>query len=214
VHDAGGLVGGVPNPNIGSSTDTGASTHGAAYRQEYEAKLGDKGTITVDVVKEHKDSGLTVSVSEQGQQTRSALPVICAVYGDTVTIVCEPNKTVNSEELTLLRFLGTTFVDPAKIDAKQHWTVDISNSSVWTLADFTIEHNDNGRMKIDESRVVKELNGPPITTDVTTKIDYDANRLLPMTVREYAVQRENRAGGATMTTTIQTTLDLQTDSIH
>jgi hypothetical protein len=187
---------------------------GAGMSRDYNHTLGDKGTITVDVIKEQHDRGLIVRISEQGQQTRTAPAAECAVYGDTITIVCDPEKTMFSEEMTLLRFLGTTFVDPNLIDAQKHWKIDVSSNQRSTVADFTIEKNANGIMTIGESRTIKELVVPQITTNVDAKIAYDFNRLIPISIDESTILRQGHVGGATMTTTVQTTLVLQTDSMH
>ena len=191
-----------------------SDTHeGAGDSRTYHSSIGDKGTITVDVVREQTDHGLIVSVSEQAEQTRKANAATCVVYSNT-TIICDPNATVNSEELTLLRFMGTAFVDPNQLDAKQHWRIDQGNGSYSTVADYTITSNKDGILAIDENRVVTDKTGPaPITSDVSAKINYNFNKLLPTNVQEYVTRRENQGMGSVMTTTVQTTLDLVSDSM-
>ena len=97
--------------------------------------MDDKGTMTVHVGKE-QDGGLVVNISEAGQQTRRAPAATCVVYGNT-RVICDPNKTVYTEEYTLLRFLGAKFVDPNQLDANKHWAVTgLSNPSLTVTADY------------------------------------------------------------------------------
>ena len=191
-----------------------SDTHsGSGATRDYRGSISDKGTITVDVVREQPDKGLIVSISEQAEQTRKADPATCVVYGNT-TIICDSSKTVNSEEMTLLRFLGTTFVDPNQIDANRHWKIDQSNSEQALTADYTISRNADGIMSIDESRQVKYYGGAsPQTNDISSKIQYDFNRLIPTSVSEFVTRRESQGPGQYMTTTIQTTLNLVSDSM-
>ncbi len=83
----------------------------------YEAALDDKGTMTVGILGKQSDGGLIVSISEAGQQTRRAPPATCVVYGNT-RVICDPNKTVYTEEYTLLRFLGQNFVERGEYRCK------------------------------------------------------------------------------------------------
>jgi hypothetical protein len=185
---------------------------GAGDTRDYKGSVVDRGTITVDVLHEQPDKGLVVRISEQGEESRKADPATCVVYGST-SFICDPNATVNSEEYTLLRFLGSTFVDPAQLDEKQHWKIDESNDQVSTVADYTIKSNANGMMTIDEARVVKQHGAGTQTTDISAKIGYDYSHLIPITVDEYVTQRQ--AGmGQQMTTTITTTLKLSSDSMN
>lgn len=170
----------------------------------------DKGTVVVDIMQEQPDSGLVVVVSEQGQDTRKADPATCVVFSDT-TIICDPNKRVNEEELTLLRFLGAHFVDPNNLDAKSHWHVE-RDGPVTTIADYTISKNNNGAMTIDEVRVVKESGAQPRTTNVNSTIGYDFSKSVPTSVTEYSIER-SEAGNQYDTVKSETTLSLQTDSL-
>ena len=61
----------------------------------------------------------------------------------------------HEEELALLRFLGSNFVDPGALDAQRHWQRVQSGASNTTTSDFTIAKNANGIMTIDETRVEK-----------------------------------------------------------
>jgi hypothetical protein len=178
----------------------------------YGGSLGDKGTMTVDVISEQADKGLIVSISEQGENTRKAPPATCVVYGNT-SVICDPNKTVNPEEYALLRFLASNFVDPNQLDAKQHWKVTQNGDGMSVFADYTIETNAGGIMAISETRKITQAAPRSMTTNVQTKIGYDFNRLLPTSVDEYVTQRTDAGAQGTSTTIYQTTLKLVSDSM-
>jgi hypothetical protein len=178
----------------------------------YGGSLGDKGMMIVDVISEQPDKGLIVSISEQGENTRRAPPATCVVYGNT-SVICDPNRTVNPEEYTLLRFLASNFVDPTRLDAKQHWSVTQNGDGVDVRADYIIETNASGIMTIGETRSVTQGAPRSTTTNVQTKIGYDFNRLLPTSVDEYITQRADAGAQGTSTTIYQTTLKLVSDSM-
>jgi hypothetical protein len=186
----------------------GGMTSGISH---YQGSLGDKGTMTVDVTGEQADKGLVVSISEQGENNRNAPPATCVVYGNT-SVICDPNKTVNPEEYTLLRFLGSNFVDPNQLDAKEHWTVSQQAAGLDVRGDYTILTNANGVMTISELRKITQGAPRSTTTNVQTKIGYDFNRLVPTAVDEYVTQRNDAGAGGTATTIYQTTLQLVSDS--
>ena len=104
------------------NTQTETLSGGTNGMSHYGGTLTDKGTITVDIVKEQPDGAMVVMISEQGENLRRAPPAECVVYGNT-HVICDPNKTVYTEEYTLLRFLGGNFVDPSQLDAAKHWQV-------------------------------------------------------------------------------------------
>jgi len=91
--------------------NAGAFAAAGSGTSHYSGSLTDKGTMTVGILAKQSDGGLIVSISEAGEQTRRAPAATCVVYGNT-RVICDPNKTVYSEEYTLLRFLGPNFVDP------------------------------------------------------------------------------------------------------
>jgi hypothetical protein len=186
----------------------GGMTSGISH---YQGSLGDKGTMTVDVIGEQPDKGLVVSISEQGENTRRAPPATCVVYGNT-SVICDPNKTVNPEEYALLRFLASNFVDPNQLDAKQHWSVTQSSGELNVRADYTIDTNANGLMTISETRTIAQGSPRSTTTNVQTKIGYDFNRIVPTSVDEYVTQRTDAGARGTSTTIYQTTLRLVSDS--
>jgi hypothetical protein len=188
----------------------GSPTGEASGMSSFNASVNDKGTITVDVLREQpNDHGLVVTVSEQAQDNRSAATATCVVFGNT-DVICDPNAKINYEELTLLRFLGSNFIDPNQIDAKQHWKVGETNGSYSVSADYTIASNASGVMKIDEDRIVS-----PSKTEISTinaTIGYDFNRQVPTAITEYAIERHER-GEQYTTVKTETVLSLQTDSL-
>jgi hypothetical protein len=193
-----------PGPNISGGTN-GMSHYGGT--------LTDKGTITVDIVKKQPDGAMVVMISEQGQNVRRAPPAECVVYGNT-HVICDPNKTVYTEEYTLLRFLGANFVDPSQLDSAKHWQVVQNNGDGSDInADYTINSNNNGAMQIGEKRKVRLEGAGHLTTNIETSIGYDFSRLVPTSVEEYATQRTDAGIKGNSTTTYQTTLNLVTDSM-
>lgn len=160
----------------------------------YEAALDDKGTMTVNILATQSDGGLIVSISEDGQQTRRAPAATCVVYGNT-RVICDPNKTVYTEEYTLLRILGKNFVDPANIDAKRHWQVVQDSPTLKVTADYVIGPTTTSDVQISETRKIVTPGQSNVTTDVETKIGYDMSRIVPTTVQEYVTQRRSRRQG-------------------
>ncbi len=195
------------------NTLTGTLQGGTNGMSHYGGTLTDKGTITVDLVKEQPDGAMVVMISEQGQNVRRAPPAECVVYGNT-HVICDSSKTVYTEEYTLLRFLGGNFVDPSQLDAAKHWQIVQNNGDGTDVsADYTINSNNNGVMKIGESRKVKDQGAGHLTTNIETSIGYDFSRLVPTSVEEYATQRTDAGIKGNSTTTYQTTLNLLTDTI-
>jgi hypothetical protein len=203
---------GIGYPGGGSLPGGSEATSGSGIVQDYNGATHDQGTITVDIMHEQPDTGLVVRISEQGIETRRADPATCVIYG-TTNFICDPNATIYSEELTLLRFLGRNFVDPNKMDDKGHWRYDESNAASSITADYSLAPGKNGMASIQEARVVKDLGGRPATTDVNTTIVYDLNRQVPTTVQEYAIRRDSSSTAGSMKTTVQTTLNLVSDSL-
>ncbi|MGB8908077.1 MAG: hypothetical protein WCC84_04970 [Candidatus Cybelea sp.] len=194
-------------------TLTGTLQGGTNGMSHYGGTLTDKGTITVDLVKEQPDGAMVVMISEQGQNVRRAPPAECVVYGNT-HVICDSSKTVYTEEYTLLRFLGGNFVDPSQLDAAKHWQiVQNTGDGMEVSADYTINSNNNGVMKIGESRKVRNQGAGHLTTNIETNIGYDFSRLVPTSVEEYATQRTDAGIKGNSTTTYQTTLNLITDTI-
>jgi hypothetical protein len=192
------------------STDTLAGgTNGISH---YNGTLADKGTITVAVLGKQPDGGLIVNISEEGENIRRAPAATCVVYGST-RVICDPNKTVYTEEYTLLRFLGQNFVDPTKIDAKRHWQITQSSPGMNVTADYVIGPTTTSDVQISEARKISVSGQGNVTTEVETKIGYDMSRSLPTTVDEYVTQHQDNGVTGSSTTIYQTTLQLVSDSM-
>ncbi len=195
-----GGMGAVPPSNSGSAS--GISSYGGG--------TNDRGTIAVDFVRQQPDGGYVVSISETAMERRSAPEATCVVYGD-LTVVCDPNKKITAEELTLLRLLGSNFIDPNQLDAKQHWQRARQGTGSSTVSDFTIAKNANGIMTIDEETIVKDGGARPQGSQVTGTIGYDFNRTIPTSIDEYSIMRSEQ-GEQYQTVKTQTVLQLQSDS--
>jgi hypothetical protein len=195
----------LPNGQpVAGTVYTGAADNGISH---YGGSLSDQGTMTVNIISKQPDGGIVVSISEAGDNIRRAPAATCVVYGNT-TVMCDPNKTVYTEEYTLLRFLGANFVDPNQLDAKKHWSIAQKGNDIDVTADYTIDADQNGVMQIGETRTIKDLGVGHLTTDVETQIGYDVSRSVPVSVKEYAQQYTDAGINGTSRTTYQTTLRL------
>jgi hypothetical protein len=188
----------------GAPKGTGAS--------EYTGDLNDKGTITVNVIGQESDGGLVVKISEQGETIRRASEATCVVYSNT-NVLCDPSKTVYTEEYTLLRFLGPKFVDPSQIGADKQWSFSQRKPDETIAAKYALDSDANGAMQIAETRTIKATGAGHLETDVTAKIDYDFNRSLPTSINEYTQQYTDAGIRGEQRTIYQTTLKLQSDSM-
>jgi len=199
--------GGAPAMSPGSLA---APAPGSGVAQS-TAATSDRGQIVVDVMRAQPDGGLIVSVSEQAHDKRSALPATCVVYGNT-NMVCDTSKQINTEELALLRTLGTNFVDPAQIDAKNHWRVDQSGATSSDIADYSIASTNGSVMKIDSLRVLKESGAQGFTSTTNGAITYDAVHLVPTNLVEDEIVRQGGGMGSYTEVRTQTDLTLVADS--
>ncbi|MGA8576410.1 MAG: hypothetical protein WB609_12105 [Candidatus Cybelea sp.] len=209
-------TGDITNDQTGvASTASGNTPSGAAQAGSsgtYSGNLNDSGQITVNIQREESDRGLVLTISEHGLYGRNAGAATCVVYGNT-NIICDPNATVNSEEFTLLRFLGSNFINPSEIDEKSHWRIDTSDPAVSTVADYHIASNVDGVMQITETREVTQHGPGERRTNIQTKIGYDFNNQVPTSIDEYNVDRLYGGSEANSTSTFQTTLKLVSDSM-
>lgn len=198
----------IENVDENGNMAGGTANNGISH---YDGKLDDKGTMTVDVVKRQPDGGLVVMISEQGERYRRAPSAECVVYGNTM-VICDPNRTVYTEEYTLLRFLAGNFVDPNQLDTSKHWKIVQDRNTDHVSADYTINSNSNGQMQIGETRTIKQTGAGRLETDISTKIGYDYSRLVPTTIDEYAQQSTDAGLNGTSKTIYQTTLQLVSDT--
>lgn len=205
-----------PAQAYGSPNSSGGNNpaNPGSGQSHYEATLTDKGTMTVNIIGKQQDGGLIMNISEVGENARRAPAATCVVYGNT-RVICDPNKTVFTEEYTLLRFLGLNFVDPSQLDANKHWNATgLSGPGLDISASYTINSNNNGQMQIGETRKIANTGSTiRVTTDVESKIGYDYNRSVPTSVEEYVQQRNDQGTNGNSLTTYQTTLQLVSDTM-
>lgn len=195
-----------------SGIDAGGGASGGSGMTDFTGGIGDQGTIVVDLLSEQPDKGLVIKVSEQAQKTRSAATATCVVYA-TTGVICDPNATVNPEEMALIRLLAPAFVDPDRIDAKQHWQIANTTPDYSLTSNFTIAKNASGIMTIDEIRVIRQQQPNVATTNVNTTIGYDFTRTIPTAVNEYAIERSQAGMDQYNTVKTQTVLVLKSDSL-
>jgi hypothetical protein len=199
----------MPNGDpVAGQVLTGQPTNGISH---YGSSLSDKGTITVDIVERRPDGALVVMISEQGETIRRAGPARCIVYGNT-NVNCESDRTVYTEEYTLLRFLAQNFVEPNQINAGNQWSIvqDVNDDHV--NAKYAVNSNSGGQMQIAENRSIKEKGGGRLTTDIESSIGYDYAKALPTSVTEYAQQYTDAGIRGSQRTIYQTTLQLVSDT--
>lgn len=178
---------------------------------DYGGSLSDKGMMTVQLLAKQQDGGLIVTIAENGENTRRAPAATCVVYGNT-RVLCDPNKTVYTEEYTLLRFLGQNFVYASNLDAHRHWQIVQDSPAMNVTADYTLGPTTSTDVSVNETRKIRQSGGGSLTTDGQTKIGYDMSRNLPTSVDEYVTQRHDNGVQGTTTTIYQTTLTLASDT--
>ena len=197
----------------GGDAKIGSGASGSTGTADFRGGVGDRGTITVELLKEQPDKGLILKVSEQAENTRSAPAATCVVYG-TTGVICDPNATLNPEEMALIRLLGSNFVDPNSIDAKRHWRIADTTPEYSLSSDFTIAKDASGLMTIDESREIREQQPTVAVTNINTTIGYDFNRTIPITVDEYSIARSQTGMDQYQTVKTQIVLRLKSDSLE
>ncbi len=196
VHDSG----------IGGDGPVSGST-------DYRAGQSDEGQITVDVLQAQPDSGLVVQISEQARNRRDNVPTMCVVYGSGAVICDQTHGALNEEETSLLRFLGRNFVNPATIDAKNHWRYAASDSQSQETSDYTLGQSSGDTVPITYQRVLKVagVNGFNATTDGS--LTYNQKMSVPDVIKEDTTTRRQTGAGNYDTTRQQLTLTLTGDSL-
>lgn len=194
----------------GIDASGGGTGSGIAH---YGGGNSDKGTITLDVMGVQPDSGLVVSISEQGRGDRSADAATCVAYG-MGSVVCDPNKKINEEEMSLLRVIGRNFVDPAQIDLKHHWQTSENINGGTETNDYTIANDSgNGVLGIDYLRVLKVEGANGFRADTHGNLSYNQRKTVPIQIKEDTVSRQNQGAGQENRTEQQLTLTLTSDSL-
>lgn len=194
------------------SSGIGDGTGGSGLAN-YGGTTADKGTIALDVMQAGTDGSLTVQVSENAQNARSAKPTICAIYGDG-RLICDPNGKVNEEEAALLQVAGRGFVDPTQFDANRHWKVGGSGNGYSTTTDYTMTGGDPAKSVTISMQKVDKMDGAQgfnATTDGT--ISYDMPLSVPTGVKEETVTRQSQGMGQDNRVDTHITLALVTDSL-
>ncbi|HKU66458.1 MAG TPA: hypothetical protein VJP85_01665 [Candidatus Baltobacteraceae bacterium] len=196
VHDSG----------IGGDGPVSGST-------DYHGQAMDEGQITVDVLQVQPDSGLVVQVSEKARNRRNNEPTMCVVYGSSAVICDQTKGGVNEEESTLLRFLGRNFVNPATVDAKNHWQYTASDSQSQETSNYTLGKADGDVVPVTYQRVLKVagVNGFDSTTDGT--LSYNQKLSVPVSITEDTMTRKSTGMGNYDTNRQQIALTLTGDSL-
>ncbi len=179
----------------------------------YGGGNSDKGTITVDVMGVQPDTGLVVSVAEQGRGDRTAAPATCVVYG-IGSVICDPSAKVNEEEMSLLRVLGRNFVNPSTIDSNHHWQNIETGAGGKEINDYTISHDSHdGMLNIDFQRVLTVEGAACYRADTHGSLAYNQKLSVPTQVKEDTVTRTHPGQGQDNRVEQQLTLTLTTDSL-
>jgi hypothetical protein len=178
VHDSGidgGPVSGASNYNSGAQMD--------------------QGTITVDVMQVQPDTGLVVKIAENARNRRDAVPTLCVTYGNGAVVCDQSHGQLNEEEMNLLRFLGRNFVNPALIDAHNHWRYASTDAQSSETNDYTIGKTTGDLLDISYQRVLKVqgAQGFDATTDGT--LTYNKAMTMPVAIKEQTTTRKNTGSG-------------------
>jgi hypothetical protein len=202
VEDSGiASGGGLAGPRVGQGTGI---TH-------YRGGHGDKGTITVDVMTVQPDAGLVLYIAEQARESRSAASAMCVVYG-TGSVICDPNKKINEEEMALLRVLGRNFINPSTMDARRHWRYAEAGDQGKETNDFTIVSESGGTYGISYQRVLAVAGSQPYTATTYGQMTYNAKSSAPTLIKEETITRENGMSQANRLDQ-QITLSLASDTM-
>jgi len=202
---------------------TSATVHSSGFNgdgpasgvADYRLGSDDKGTITVDVLQVQPDSGLVVRIAENARGTRSNDPKMCVVYGTGSTICDQSHGELNEEEMTLLRLLGKNFVSGAPVDAKHHWQYSSSAPQATETTDYTINKTDGNMLDITYDRQLKVGGAQPFDANSQGSLTYDAQRTVPLSVKEDTITHRNAGIGGNYDKVEQhVTLTLASDSMR
>jgi hypothetical protein len=147
----------------------------------------ERGTIQV-VAHQQADGTLVVQLSEK---PGDGSPATCVVFPSTA-LICDPNKTVSLEAVTLLRFLAPDLIDPSR--DRPHWQFEDGGSQSSFKASYTILQKAAGVMTIAERRTATGDAGPNSTSDSSSTFLYDLKRAIPMAIDENLVQKTVQHG--------------------
>jgi hypothetical protein len=159
----------------------------------------------VDIVAAPADGGLVVDATERiDGGTRPLQTVRCAVYENPDRVICDQNLAqlgeVPGEIIDLLTYLGRGFYDPARLDAKNHWSTSADyGGGDHVFADYTVVNSVANSVTISLKR---GLQNGPLDTRESGSIDYEPSLTVPTKIR-LANQINEGRGDA------EGTLDLQ-----
>ncbi|HLI97031.1 MAG TPA: hypothetical protein VKT72_13260 [Candidatus Baltobacteraceae bacterium] len=198
--------------NVQSAVTTGEPMTGST---NFQAGTGDRGQITVDVLSVQPDTGLVVQISEKTTSgARNADPTMCVVYGNT-EIICDQSKgQLYQEELALLRLLGHGFINPATIDAKNHWHYGTNNPQSQETDDFTLGKANGDLVPVTYQRVLKVTGGSGFDSTTDGSISYNQKLNVPISISENTSMRKQAGIGTYNTTQQKITLSLASDSMQ
>ena len=196
---------------------SGINAGGGSQRRlggtDFSGGIGDQGTIVVDLAL--AAAGQRLGHQGKRASTEDALggAATCVVY-PTTGVICDPNVTVNPEEMALIRLLAPTFVDPDSIDANA--ALEDRKRHAAILAHFELHdcqerqrHHDDRR-----DRVIRQQQPEIATTDVNSE---DRLRFQPYDSRRPSTNTRSSAAEPAMdqynTVKTQTILQLQSDSL-
>jgi hypothetical protein len=189
--------------NFDVSLDTTSTVHDSGIggdgpvsgSSDYRAGTSDQGTIAVDVMQVQPDTGLVVKIAENARNRRDSVPTVCVTYGDGAVICDQSHGQLNEEELNLLRFLGRNFVNPALMDAQNHWRYSSNDAQSSETNDYTIAKTTGDVLDIDYQRVLKVAgaNAYDATTDGT--MTYNKAMVMPVSIKEETRTRRNTGAG-------------------
>jgi hypothetical protein len=166
---------------FGSGADI--DSQGRVSQDQSGGHAARSGRITVDVVQATADDGLVVDVGEDVDRWEKPLQTLrCAIYGTTSDVVCNQGVDPTGEERALLSYLGRSFFDPSRLDAKQHWQSSprIYTRGMTTTNDYTVTKTDGDLVTISVDR---EERGGGFRASTTGTVVYDAAMTLPDSVK-------------------------------
>ncbi|MGZ3499175.1 MAG: hypothetical protein ACXWNK_04840 [Vulcanimicrobiaceae bacterium] len=204
---------GIESTLTARSSGIGDGTGGSGVAN-YTGGNSDQGTITLDVLQVANDgtNALTVQISEQARNTRTAKPTLCVVYPDT-HMICDPNGKINEEEAALLQVAGRNFVDPLQFDAHKHWKVGGSGNGFSSSTDFTLTGGDPSSVVTITLQRLDKLEGAQGYNSVTDgTLSYNMPLSVPTAVKEDTVMRESKGMGQDNRVDTHVSLSLVSDS--
>lgn len=159
-----------------------------------------RGSIRVDMIGKQSDGSLVVQLTESQGQSNAA-PATCVVF-PTTGLVCDPNKPISAEEVTLLRFLAPGIVDPKQ--DRPNWQMQDGGPQSSFKATYSVLQTAGGVMTIGEQRTGKGESGPYSTDESKSTFTYDVARAVPTAIDDSVVQKTVSYGrySATLTDTI------------